>query len=350
MKRRNFLKAGVGGAVLSPVVAPAIAQGARSARLLTAHPEAAATLSNRLSSLGVASLNIEIETIAATDEAGLLDRVSSGDADLCLASLDQFWNTSPAFSLFASIPFGMNSSELESWVAVSEGRDMLDQLGSRTGVRFWFANDYGGRPIWMRNAIASLQDLASASVGSTGVGIKLFQAVGVASVVDIADQNTNWSDLDIIEGASLAQMENANLLSDFKFVSGSNPVRPSAMLSLGANEAFASGLSEAELLILQRACSAELALSRSTSFYQNALSMSDGDESIEVVEIPADVWNGINSEAQTILTEIFDSGRDEASIVDAYIYFLTDAVRWSDIGEAAYYAGRKRLFANLAGR
>ncbi|MEO9896214.1 MAG: hypothetical protein ABJD13_18245 [Paracoccaceae bacterium] len=350
MKRRNFLKAGVGGAVLSPVVAPAIAQSSRSARLLTAHPEAAQALSNRLSALGVASLNLEIETVAATDESSLLDRVSSGDGDLCLASLDKFWNTSPAYSLFASIPFGMSSAELESWVSVSEGRDMLDQLGNQAGLRFWFASDYGGSPIWMRKAIAGMQDVASSSIGSSGIGLKLFQAMGASNVVDITDQNTNWSGLDIIEGASLAQMQNANLLSDFQFVSESNPVRPSAILSLGANEAFAAGLSEAELLILQRACSAQLALSRSTSFYQNALAVSEGQSSAKVVEMPADVWSGINSASQNILTEIFNSGKDEASIVDAYIYFLTDAVRWSNIGEAAYYAGRKRLFANLAGR
>lgn len=350
MKRRNFLRAGVGGAVLTPVVAPAIAQGARTARLLTTHTDAAKTLSKRLSALGVASLNIEIETVKTTDESSVLDRVSSGDADLCLASLDQFWNTSPAYSLFASIPFGMSSSELESWVSVSEGRDMLDLLGSQSGLRFWFASDHGGRPIWMRKALAGMQDVAASSVGTSGTGLKLFTDMGAATVADISDQNTDWSTLDIIEGASLAQMQNANLLSDFQFVSEANPVRPSAFLTLGANEAFAAGLSESELLILQRACSAELALSRSTAFHRNALGVFRGQTSAQVVGLPEDVWNGMNTASQNILSEIFNSGRDEASIVDAYIYFLTDAVRWSNIGEAAYYAGRKRLFANLAGR
>ncbi len=350
MKRRNFLKAGVGGAVLSPVAAPAIAQGGRSARLITAHPEAATAISRRLGALGSIAMNLDIQAVPMSDEAGLLEKMSSGDADMCLASLDQFWTTSPAFSLFASIPFGMNSGELESWVSVSEGREMLDILSAQSGVQFWLASDQGGRPIWMRKAMSGLADLSSASVGSSGVGLNLFKAMGAATVADIRESSTDWASLDIIEGAGLAQLQDANLISDFQFVSQCNPVRPSAMLSLGANESFVDALSDAERLILERVCSAELALSRSRAFYQNASAVAGGQTNAQTVSLPEDVWSGINAASQSILSEIFQAGNDEASVVDAYIYFLTDAVRWSNIGEAAYYAGRKRLFENLAAR
>ena len=66
-------------------------------------------------------------------------------------------------------------------------------------------------------------------------------------------------------------------------------------------------------------------------------------DAVKAEDMPEDIWRALSEGAQSVLTTIFEEGDVQATVVDAYVYFLTDIAAWSEIGEAAFFTGRKRI-------
>lgn len=343
MTRRNFLKQSIGGAAIVSIATPAVAQSATTLRLLSTDEQAATTLSDLISTTTGGAMTVETTLVPMAEAETLLDRVANGDADMCLTGLDRFLSKNLAFGLFSSMPFGMSTSELEGWLHASDGADMLDILGSDSGVSFRFAGDTGTKPMWTKQPLTDVASLQGLAVGSAGLGIVNLQQIGVQSVADIHDPATDLNSLDVIDGMSVVEMEQNGLLGAFTQVTLSNPNTPSGVLTLAiANSAF-DGLNETQQLLLERACSASLALGRAKRFHDDATSMAALGDAVTATEMPDDIWRSLSDGAQAVLGTIFEEGDVQATVVDAYVYFLTDIAGWSEIGEAAFFTGRKRI-------
>ena len=343
MTRRTFLKQSIGGAALVSVASPAVAQSATTLRLLTTDEQAASTLADLISTTTGGAMTVETTVVPIAEAETLLDRVASGDADMCLSSLDRFLAKNLAFGLFASMPFGMSTSELEGWVHASDGADMLSILGEENGVSFHFAGDTGTKPMWSKQPLTDVASLQRLAVGSTGLCSVNLQQIGVQSVADLHDAATDLSSLDVIDGLSVADMEQSGLLGEFTHATLANPNTPSGVLTLAISNGAFGGLTETEQLLLQRACSASLAIGRARRFHDHATAMAALGGAVTVSDLPEDIWRALSDGAQSVLTAIFEEGGTQATIVDAYVYFITDIATWSEIGEAAFFTGRKRL-------
>jgi TRAP-type mannitol/chloroaromatic compound transport system substrate-binding protein len=310
---------------------------------LTTDEQAAVALSDLISATTGGSMTVETTVVPVSEAGTLLDRVSNGDADMCLTALDRFIDKNLAFGLFSSMPFGMSTSELEGWLHASDGADVLAILGEENDVSFHFAGDTGTKPMWSKQPLTDLASLQGLTVGSTGLGLLNLQQVGVQSVADINDPATDLGNLDVIDGMSVVAMEQNGLLGAFPNATLANPNTPSGVLTLAISNSAFAGLGETEQLLLQRACSASLALGRAKHFHDDATSMAGLGDAVKAEDMPEDIWRALSEGAQSVLTTIFEEGDVQATVVDAYVYFLTDIAAWSEIGEAAFFTGRKRI-------
>lgn len=343
MKRRNFIKTGLGGGALFQLATPALAQGGTSMRMFATDAAQAEAFADRVNNATNGAMQINSEVVDVADGPALLDRVAGGEADMCLTSTSHFLEKDLSFGFFSNMPFGMSCGELESWVVASDGRDMLDMLGEENGVAFFLAADESSLPMWSKDAIGNLNDYLGKRIGSTGLGMRSLAAMGVSSVSNLHDPAVNWADLDVIDGVSAVEMQNRGLTGTFNKVMRTNPNCPSSTQVLAVSPDALAGLSDTHRLILDRSCSGALATSRSKSFHDNALIFQQLGDALAVADMPDAVWSAMNAASRSVLEDIFASGNNGASMVDAYVYFLTDIAGWSEIGEAAYYRGRKRI-------
>ncbi len=343
MTRRNFLKQSIGGGALLSLATPAVAQSATVLRLLSTDEAAAASLASMISAASGDALTVETTLVPMADAAGMLDRVTAGEADMCLTGLDRFLDKSLAFGLFSAMPFGMSTSELEGWIYASDGADILAMLGADNDVSFRFAGDAGIKPMWSKAPLTDVASLQGLTVGSTGLGMANLSQIGVQSVVDLHDPATDLASLDVIDGMTAVGLAEAGVADAFPHVTQSNPNTPSGVLTLAIANGVFDALSDAQQVLIERACSATLAHGHAKHFHDDATAMAARADALTVADMPDDIWRALSEGAQGVLATIFEEGDVQATAVDAYVYFLTDIAGWSEIGEAAFYAGRKQL-------
>ena len=341
MTRRNFLKHSLGAGAVLPLATPAVAQASTTLRLATTDQATAEVLATYVGNATDGELSIEVTTVSDEQAPGLLADVSGGGNDMCLTGLDNFVGESLAFGLFASMPFGMATGELEGWMHASDGADMLAMLADRYGVAIQFAGDQGVKPVWSKQPLPSMSALQVSAIGSSGLGLTNLQQAGATNVVDL--KTADLASLDVIDGVGASAMAAAGLTDLFPHVTTCNPNTPSSVLSLVAANGVMDGLSDSHKIVISRACSAVLNDARARSLHESATVFAEQD--LTATPMPDDVWQALGASAQGLLETIFNEGEDQATIVDSYVYFLTDIAGWSEIGEAAFYKGRQRSLA-----
>lgn len=342
MKRRTLLGAGLGVATVA--AAPAIAQDQLSLSLVTDRTDAASALAARIAAMSGGRISLEVSVSGSDAAPGFLDSVSSGDVDLYLTAQDAFVPRNPAFGLFSAMPGGMTSSELESWIWVADGRLMWDLLCEEFGIKSFMVGDEGAMPMWSQAPITGLADLKAGPVGSTGLGLQLLKEMGIPDVVDVMS-GADLTTLVAFDGLTVAQMASSGLLSKFPHMTTPNAGRPSAMLSVGVNLSRWSKLSEADQLLIERCFMAEHGTQRALSLHNNIVALNDPASTVSTHEMPADIWDAQIAGANVVLSKMFDANDAAADAANAYFYFISDVAGWSEIGETAYFLGRKEALS-----
>jgi len=342
MKRRALLGAGLG---VAAVAATAVrAQGSLSLSLISDRADAANALAGRIAAMSGGRITLEVQLGEAQAAPQFLDSVSGGGVDMYLTSQDAFVARNPAFGLFAAMPGGMSASELESWIIVADGRMMWDSLGEAFGIKGFMAGDDGAMPMWSRAPLGNLDDLVSGPAGSTGLGLQLLREMGVQDGVDVRSL-ADFSGLNAFEGLSVSQMAASGLLSEFPHMTTPNGGRPSASLSVGVNLSRWSGLSATDQIILERSIMAEHGTRRALAMHNNVQALAAAAGTITAQVMPQDIWDAQIAGSNRVLAAMFDAGDLAVDAADAYLYFIRDVAGWSEIGETAYFLGRKEALS-----
>ena len=135
MKRREFFTAaGVAtGAAAAGLAAPAIAQGVRQWKMVTAWPKnlpgpgvAAQLLADRITALSGGRLQVKLFAAGElVPGRGVFDAVSEGTAELYHAVPAYWGSKSKGILLFGSQPFGLRADEQYGWLAHGGGPGAL---------------------------------------------------------------------------------------------------------------------------------------------------------------------------------------------------------------------------------
>lgn len=103
------------------------------------------------------------------------------DADLVHGSAHDFVPLHPAFAYFAGLPgsSGLGAEDLAHWIAIGGGQMLWDDLAGRHGWKPLLAGHSGDvPPLWSREPITSLKDLAGRRVSAPGLGADVARGLG----------------------------------------------------------------------------------------------------------------------------------------------------------------------------
>src|SRR5215469_3227178 len=191
MKRRDFLKVSATGAAAAAAVAsPAIAQSSPEIkwRMASSFPKSLDTLYGCSEQFAkyVAEMTdnkFQIQVFAAGEIVpGLqaLDATSNGTVEMSHTVSYYYVGKDPTFAIYASVPFGLNARQQNSWWYQAGGMELGNEFFKKFGVIGFAAGNTGTQMGgWFRKEIKTVADLSGLKFRIGGIAGQVLQKVGV---------------------------------------------------------------------------------------------------------------------------------------------------------------------------
>ncbi|MDA9425056.1 MULTISPECIES: TRAP transporter substrate-binding protein [Bradyrhizobium] len=190
MKRRDFLKVSAAGAAATAVASPAIAQSSPEVkwRLTSSFPKSLDTIYGGAEQVAkyVAEMTdnkFQIQVFAGGEIVpGLqaLDATSNGTVDMCHTVSYYYVGKDPTFAIFASVPFGLNARQQNSWLYQGGGNELANEFFKKSNVIGFPCGNTGTQMGgWFRKEIKTVADLSGLKMRIGGIAGQVLQKVGV---------------------------------------------------------------------------------------------------------------------------------------------------------------------------
>jgi TRAP-type mannitol/chloroaromatic compound transport system substrate-binding protein len=190
MKRRDFLKVSATGAAVAAVASPAIAQSSPEVkwRLTSSFPKSLDTIYGGAEYLAkqVAEMTdnkFQIQVFAAGELVpGLqaLDATANNTVEMSHTVSYYYVGKDPTFAVFASVPFGLNARQQNSWLYQGGGNELANEFYKKFGVIGFPCGNTGTQMGgWFRKEIKTVADLSGLKMRIGGIAGQVLQKVGV---------------------------------------------------------------------------------------------------------------------------------------------------------------------------
>ncbi len=190
MDRRRLLKVAGATAVTGAVSAPAIAQSAPTIkwRLTTTFPKTLDTLYGACDLLAktVADLSDQKFQITVHGPGEIVppfqvfDAVANNTVEMGNTASYYYIGKDLAFAFGTAVPFGLNTRQMNSWLAYGGGLDLLNELYGTFGMMaIPFGNTTAQMGGWFRKEIKTIDDLAGLKFRVGGMAGMVLSKLGV---------------------------------------------------------------------------------------------------------------------------------------------------------------------------
>src|SRR5215216_4510489 len=190
MKRRDFLKVSAAGAAATAVASPAIAQSSPEIkwRLTSSFPKSLDTIYGGAEQVAkyVAEMTdnkFQIQVFAAGEVVPALqalDATANGTVEACHTVSYYYVGKDPTFAIYASVPFGLNARQQNSWWYQGGGMELGNEFFKKSGVIGFPCGNTGTQMGgWFRKEIKTVADLSGLKMRIGGIAGQVLQKVGV---------------------------------------------------------------------------------------------------------------------------------------------------------------------------
>jgi TRAP-type mannitol/chloroaromatic compound transport system substrate-binding protein len=359
MDRRKFLKAAPQSALAlaaaGTLAAPALAQGKRQLKMVTAWPPnypGLGTSANRFAQR-VADLTdgaVTIKVFAANELVGAFetfDAVSNGAADMYHAA-DYYWQgKSPAYNFFTAVPFGLNANEHSAWIHHGGGQKLWDELGARFKIKPLQACNTGVQMGgWFNKEITKLDDLKGLKMRIPGLGGEVMRRLGATPLtlaggeifealgkrtIDATEWVGPWNDLAF----------GFHRAAKFYYWPGWH--EPGSALAVGLNLGVWTSLTKQQRAAFETAAMAETSFSLAEFNHQNAIALKTliDKHKVQLKRFPNDVLQALARASGQVLKEAAAKDAFTKRVYDSFMAARKGALMWGDISEEGYAAARR---------
>ncbi len=190
MKRRDFLKVSATGAAVAAVASPAIAQSSPEVkwRMTSSFPKSLDTIYGGAETMAkyvseMTDGKFQIQVFAAGEIVpGLqaLDATSNGTVEMSHTVSYYYVGKDPTFAIYASVPFGLNARQQNSWLYQGGGNELANEFFKKFQVVGFPCGNTGTQMGgWFRKEIKTVADLSGLKFRIGGLAGQVLQKVGV---------------------------------------------------------------------------------------------------------------------------------------------------------------------------
>jgi TRAP-type mannitol/chloroaromatic compound transport system substrate-binding protein len=271
------------------------------------------------------------------------DAVSSGTAEIGNGAAYYWAGKSQATQFFATVPFGMNAQQMNSWLYSGGGLELWKELyerfnvipmpGGNTGVQM------GG---WYIREINTIEDFKGLKMRIPGLGGKVLEKVGGTAVLSAGSEiytNLERGVIDATEwiGPYHDYKMGFNKIAKYYYSPGWH--EPGAVLEFFINKRKFEGL-EKDLQAILETASYRLNLWTLSEFEaQNAIYLQKikDEGEVEIRSFSTDILSHLKTQTLEVLSELAAQDPFIKKIYESYSGFRKQAKSWSDLTEKAYY-------------
>jgi TRAP-type mannitol/chloroaromatic compound transport system substrate-binding protein len=353
MNRRKFLWAST-AAASSVLAAPALAQGTRELKFVTAWPRdnpglgtSAQRIADRITALSNGRLKVTLyaagELVGAYES---FDAVASGDADI-YHGVEYYWQDKhKAFPFFAAVPLGLTAHELEAWVQFGGGQELWDELSGQFGIKPFLAGNTGVQMGgWYQNSIETLEDIKNLKMRIPGLGGEVIKRLG-GQTIDVPGDKI----LDALKSGEINAAEWVGPFTDMAF--GFQNVlknymfpgfhEPGTARCLGVNSALWESLTPSDQEIIRTVASSENDMMMADFNANNgkALASLIENHGVKLQMYPKEVWSTVAKVSRDVVMEIGFVDDISQRIVDSWTAFQKRVSEWQQVSDISYTALR----------
>ena len=304
-------------------------------------------LAERLRVMSNGRLNIKVygsgELVGAFE---VFDAVSHGAAEMGHGAAYYWVGKSPVAPMFATVPFGMNAQEMNSWLHYGGGLDLWRELYGQFNLRPFACGNSGVQMAgWFNKEIRSLEDIKGLKMRIPGFGGEVLQRAGGVPVSLPGSEVYTALQTGVIDATEWVGPYNdlafaLHTAAKYYYYPGWHEPGPTLELIVN-QEAFNSLPQDLQAMIevASRAINDDM-LSEFTARNNVSLETLVNEHGVEIRALPDDVIEAFRGFSREVVKEAAQKDELSQRIYSSYMDFLDDVRSYHAISEQAYLNAR----------
>ncbi len=253
----------------------------------------------------------------------------------------------PAGQFFSSVPFGMNSQQMNAWISGGDGLKLWQELYAPFGLLPFPAGNTGMQMGgWFNKKIDSIGDIRGLKMRIPGLGSKVInQAGGTGLATPGAEIYTNLERgvIDATEwiGPYHDYLKGFHKIAKYYYYPGWH--EPGTVLELIVNKAAFEGL-PADLQAIVRTAAARLngqILAEFDAKNGEYLAKLIHEHKVKLEKFPDDMLKAFKKFSGEVIADLVKTDADAARVYESYSAFRRKIAGWEDVTTHAYNAALK---------
>ena len=354
-RRRDVLLGATTLAAAGSLPMPAIAQGIKEFKLVTAYPRelpgTGATPERFAQSIAAMSdgrLKVTVYPDGSLVRAfEVFDAVSAGAAEMYFTDEKYFQDKAPALNFFSAVPYGLTTDEFHAWILFGGGQELWDEVDAQfnikplmlqsTGVQMggWF-NKEVNTPEDFKGLRYRMPELGAEVLRRMGATVVLTPAADIAcalksGAIDCAEFVGPWTDIWL----------GLHKAADYYYYPGFH--EPGFNATLGINRKLWDGLSPPERALIEAAARAETTRSLAEFNAENikSLNLLRADGRIKILRFNDDLIRTFGKLSKEVLADTAAKDPLTRRVYDSYMAFLAGVMDWGELSETGYRDTRR---------
>ncbi len=359
LKRREFLTTAVTATAATAVAAssfpkPSLSQGMTKWRMQTTWPKNYPGLGTGANKLGEfitkaseGKLTVEVygakEIVPAFET---MDAVSSGTLEMGHGAPYYWKGKVPASQFIASIPFGLNVGEQNSWLQFGGGQELADKVYKKLGCKFFASGNTGVQMGgWFNKDINSLEDYKGLKMRIPGLGGEVVKAAG-GIVVNLPGGEIPPA----LASGAIDATEWVGPYNDLAFGLYKSAKKyyypgwhePATLLDNFINLAAWEGLSGDLKAIVQTANAYANSYVLNEYIANNNASLETlvNKHGVEVKKFPDVVLNGLGALSGQVIGDLAAQDKLSSEVLSSIVTFRKGSIAFAKVSEQAFYNAR----------
>ncbi len=271
------------------------------------------------------------------------DAVSNGAIEMGSGASYYWAGKVPAGQFFSSVPFGMNSKQMNSWIISGGGYDLYREIyepfnlipfvGGNTSMQM------GG---WFNKEINSFDDLKGLKMRIPGFGGKVLSKAGGTAVTVAGGEIYTNLERGVIDATEWIGPYHDYLMGFYqvaKYYYYPGWHEPGGVLEMIVNKDKFSELPADLQEIIKKGIESLNIWMQCECDYKNSLYLNKliYEEKVQLKKFPKDVLNTFKEKSNEVLKELIDTDPRSKKIYEAYNKFRLSFNDWSSVSDRIYY-------------
>jgi TRAP-type mannitol/chloroaromatic compound transport system substrate-binding protein len=277
----------------------------------------------------------------------VFDAVQRGTAEMGHGTAYYWQSKHEASSFFSTVPFGLNSQEMNSWIYYGGGQALWDELYSSFGIKAFCAGNTGVQMGgWFNKEITTLESFKGLKVRMPGLGGQVISELG--STLISLDEG------EILSALKSGTVDAAEWIGPFndlamglqkgaKFYYWPGWHEPGSAVEALINKKAFNDLPKSLQIAVERACQCANTDMMADYYLKNAEALNTlvTKEKVILKKFPDEVLKKLHEISNDIVLKI--SRKDDISkrICSSFEKALKVSYRWNEISDAAFTSARQ---------